>query len=309
VQAALVEYQNRLQQLQSGLSQASETQFRALVLLAVTLSIVLLLSVASYSKRSAPAWLPPLFLAPAAWSLRRFFQIRRETSDLSRLQRFYRIGLDRLTGDWPGKGASGDEFVPTRHLYARDLNLFGAGSMFELLCTARTQVGRRRLASYLLDLPDRDETIERQEAVKELEPRCDLRERICLLGQYSFQSCDWEPFREWLESPAVAVPRGISWILPAISLALALMVLIPWLAPVNAGLGLRYRILVCGGSTLCIYSRDPGRRFSRGIPQRHFLWRKRRWSFRRSFCCSHSDSNSDRISGGQQFFPPEVERC
>lgn len=239
MQTALVEYQNRLQQLQSGLSQASETQFRALVLLAVTLSIVLLLSVASYSKRSAPAWLPPLFLAPAGWSLRRFFHIRRETLELSRLHRFYHTGLDRLTGEWPGTGASGDEFVPTNHLYARDLNLFGSGSMFELLCTARTQVGRRRLASYLLDLPDRDETIERQEAVKELEPQADLRERICLLGQYSFQSCEWEPFREWLESPAVAVPRAIPWILPAISLALALMVLTPWLAPVNAGLWTR----------------------------------------------------------------------
>jgi hypothetical protein len=239
VQTALVEYQNRLQQLQSGLSQASETQLRALVLLGVSLSIVLLLSVAAYSKRTAPAWLPPLFLAPAAWSLRRFFQIRRKSVDLSRLQRFYETGLDRLTGDWPGRGASGEEFVPAKHLYARDLNLFGAGSMFELLCTARTQVGRRRLASYLLDLPDKDETLARQEAVRELEPQADLREQICLLGQYRFQSCDWGPFREWLESAAIAVPRATPWILPAISGALALMVLVPWLAPVNAGLWTR----------------------------------------------------------------------
>jgi hypothetical protein len=111
--------------------------------------------------------------------------------------------------------------------------------MFELLCTTRSQVGQRRLASYLLDLPDNSETLARQEAVKELQPRSDLREEICLLGEYTFQSCDWEPFREWLDSPPVTVPHAVPWILPAVSCTLALMVLIPWLAPPGAGLWTR----------------------------------------------------------------------
>jgi hypothetical protein len=239
VPTALVEYQNRLQELQAGSANANVRQSAALAVVAIMLASLVLLCIASYLKRTEPAWLPVLFLAPAAWSWRRFSRIRRETSNISRLQRFYRSGVDRLTGDWAGKGASGDEFIPTEHLYARDLNLFGAGSMFELLCTARTQVGRRRLASYLLDLPDRDETIARQEAVKELEPQCGLRELICLLGKFSFHGCEWGLFREWLESPAVTTPRAISWMMPAITCALALMVLIPWLAPVNAGLWTR----------------------------------------------------------------------
>jgi hypothetical protein len=239
VQSALVEYQNRLQELQAGSAHANVRQSAALALMAIMLAGFVLLCIASYLKRTEPAWLPVLFLAPAAWSWRRFLHIRREASNISRLQRFYRSGVDRLTGDWAGKGASGDEFTPAEHLYARDLNLFGAGSMFELLCTARTQVGRRRLASYLLDLPDKDETVARQEAVKELEPQSGLREQICLIGKFSFHGCEWGPFREWLESPALTTPRAISWIMPAIGCALALMVLIPWLAPVNAGLWTR----------------------------------------------------------------------
>src|SRR5580698_1980642 len=74
-----------------------------------------------------------------------------EASKNSRLRRFYQSGLDRLQGNWAGKGASGDEFSRPHHVYERDLNLFGEGSMFELLCTTRSQVGQRRLASYLLD--------------------------------------------------------------------------------------------------------------------------------------------------------------
>lgn len=233
----LVEYHDKLQQLQAGLSQASARQTGALALVAITIPVFLFLCFGAYSaKRNAPVWLPVLFLAPVAWSWRRLLQVRREASRFSRLQRFYQSGVERLTGDWPGKGASGEEFEPPAHLYARDLNLFGSGSMFELLCTARTQVGRRKLASYLLDLPEQTETLARQEAVKQLAPQSALRDEICLLGQYSFQRSEWEPFREWLESRSITVPRAVPWILAAISGGLVLSVLIPWLAPPGAGL-------------------------------------------------------------------------
>ena len=240
MQTALVEYQNRLQELQAGSAQANVRQSAALALMAIVLTGFVLLCIASYLKRTEPPWLPVLFLAPAAWSWRQFLQIRREVSNISRLQRFYRSGVDRLTGDWAGKGASGDEFIPTGHLYAQDLNLFGDGIDVRIAVHGAHPGGpNAALASYLLDLPDKDETIARQEAVKELEPQSGLREQICLLGQCSFQSCEWEPFREWLESPALTTPRAISWMMAAMTCALALMVLIPWLAPVNAGLWTR----------------------------------------------------------------------
>jgi hypothetical protein len=237
LEGALLEYQNKLQALNADLAHAQARQSVAAVLLAVVLVVFLLLCLAAYSsRRLAPAWLPPLILTMAALPLRDIFERRCEDSKRLRLRRFYQFGVDRLTGEWAGKGVSGEEFSIANHLYVRDLNLFGAGSIFELLCTTRSQVGQQRLASYLLDLPDRDETLARQEAVKELQSRSDLREQICLLGQYTFQSCEWGPFREWLDSPPVTAARALPWILPVISSALALMVLIPWLAPPSAGL-------------------------------------------------------------------------
>lgn len=239
-ESTLLEYQDKLQGLQAGLAQAHAKQSGALALLVMVLAVFLLLCVAAYSsRRIAPAWLPPLTLTAAALPCRNFLQSRREASKALRLRRFYQSGVDRLQGDWAGKGVSGDEFSPTAHLYERDLNLFGAGSMFELLCTTRSQLGQRRLASYLLDLPERNETVARQEAVKELQPRSTLREQICMLGKYSFQGCDWEPFRDWLVSPPVLVSRSIPWILPALGCALVFMVLMQLLARPGAGLAAR----------------------------------------------------------------------
>lgn len=154
-----------------------------------------------------------------------FFAGRREALKHARLTRFYQAGIDRLTGTWIGKGITGDAFAPASHLYARDLNIFGVGSVFEFLCTARTQAGQRRLASYLLDLPLRPETLARQQSIQELEPLATLRERISLLGKYTSQTCDLESFHEWLDTPAAPLPRLLSLILAAVSAALALLFL------------------------------------------------------------------------------------
>ena len=96
---------------------------------------------------------------------------------------FYAAGLRRLTGRWAGKGTSGARFADPGHPYADDLDLFGPGSLFELLCTARTAGGEEALASWLTGPADAATVHARQAAVTELRPRLDLRESLSLLGE------------------------------------------------------------------------------------------------------------------------------
>src|SRR5581483_9660786 len=53
----------------------------------------------------------------------------------SRAARLYERAIDRLEDRWPGAGRGGDRFLEG-HPYARDLDLFGRASLFELLNTA-----------------------------------------------------------------------------------------------------------------------------------------------------------------------------
>ena len=46
----------------------------------------------------------------------------------------------------PGTGNPGDLFRDTNHVYADDLDVFGRGSLFELIDAARTGAGERTLA-------------------------------------------------------------------------------------------------------------------------------------------------------------------
>ncbi len=85
--------------------------------------------------------------------------------------------LARLRNDWKGKGQTGQRFLEETHPYAADLDLFGPGSLFELLCTAHAQ--RRGNAGGLAARPGgtRRNTSTPGRFVAELRPLLDLHSR------------------------------------------------------------------------------------------------------------------------------------
>src|SRR6202007_3276024 len=100
----------------------------------------------------------------------------------SRAIRFYEQGVARLEDRWAGTGITGERFLEPSHPCARDLDLFGRASLFELLCTARTRAGEETLARWLLAPASPDEVRGRQEAARELSPRLRFREKLSILG-------------------------------------------------------------------------------------------------------------------------------
>ena len=47
-----------------------------------------------------------------------------------RAERYFARALARLDGKWMGTGEPGDRYLDPQHPYARDLDLFGQGSLF-----------------------------------------------------------------------------------------------------------------------------------------------------------------------------------
>lgn len=117
-----------------------------------------------------------------------------------RLARYYELGLRRLNGDWPGTGNAGERFLDPPHLAAVDLDLFGEGSLFERLCTARTAEGEARLANWLLTPARASVVTERQHAVRELRDRPDLREALAATGAEAAGGVDVSRLIRWGEA-------------------------------------------------------------------------------------------------------------
>jgi hypothetical protein len=143
----------------------------------------------------------------------------------NRVLAFYERGLERLGDAWAGKGETGDRFLDAAHPYARDLDIFGRASLFELLCTARTRAGEEILAEWLLQAAAAETIRARQAAVEELRDRVAFREQLFAAGDSTRVGVHPKWLAEWGEtSPELGPPwlrpllvlLGAAWLVSAV---------------------------------------------------------------------------------------------
>src|SRR3569833_1050220 len=207
-------YSRRLEQLRSTQRQDEIAEKRlAYAKLAVASIIVVSALVLLYYSKFL--W---LLLLPAAIFLyltlkheMRLQQIRERDRSIN----FYQRGIARIQDRWAGTGETGERFLEPAHPYARDLDLFGPASLFELLCTARTRAGEETLARWLLSAAPITEIRDRQGAISDLTDRVDLRERIFCTGEsvragvHPDALADWGERRPLLDSRRIHVTSTV----------------------------------------------------------------------------------------------------
>ncbi len=122
---------------------------------------------------------------------------------------FYRGGAARIQDQWMRVEPSGERFKNADHPYADDLDIFGPGSMFQLLSLCRTPMGEERLARWLLQPTSIDVITERQAQLAVLRSHLDLRERVAVVnaGQRRFMLPD--QLIAWAETATTLPPLRI----------------------------------------------------------------------------------------------------
>ena len=130
--------------------------------------------------------------------------VRAKARRAKRAVAFYDQGVARIEDRWSGKGQQGNEFLDEHHPYTQDLDLFGKGSLFELLCTARTRGGEASLAAWLCAPAAPEEVHARQLAIAELRLRLDLRETVALLGDDVRAGVHPDVLTAWAQSPVLS---------------------------------------------------------------------------------------------------------
>jgi hypothetical protein len=94
---------------------------------------------------------------------------------------FYDEAMARMEDRWGGRGDTGQRYLSSGELFADDLDIFGNGSLYQFLCTARSVIGKDTFAQWLKHPADGQEVRERQAAVRELSGCLELRERLAIL--------------------------------------------------------------------------------------------------------------------------------
>jgi membrane protein implicated in regulation of membrane protease activity len=195
---------------------------RARLLLAA-LAIALALA-SQLAHRLSPLWV----LLPAgafAAAVARHAVLRRRHLRASRAAAFYRGALARIEDRWAGDGRQEERFNDVHHVYAADLDLFGPGSLFELLCAARTRMGEETPAHWLLAPASIEEIRTRHACIADLRDRLALREEIAILGDGA-PEVHPQGLQSWSQSPNLlgqASLRLLAILLPCLSIASALL--------------------------------------------------------------------------------------
>jgi hypothetical protein len=207
----LAEYQARLARWRARLAAESALDARLAAARLIVFGAAVALALLGW-RMSWSAWLllvpVAAFLALAA---RHDFVIRARDRAAS-LVTFYERGTARIEDRWTGTGATGERYRDDRHPYANDLDLFGTGSLFELLSLARTRTGEDTLAGWLTHAAPPAVVIERQAAVRELTGALEMREELSLAIGRSAASVEAGALARWAEEPPQLRPPAMRWV-------------------------------------------------------------------------------------------------
>ncbi len=172
-------------------SQQQETRLGMLKLALAVAAVLLIVLLLHQPGRLAWALVPiGLFIPAAVLQEHALRAVRRRTRSIQ----FYENGLARVSGRFIAEG--GEMFADPAHPYARDLDIFGKGSLFALLGTTRTAAGEAALAEWLLHPAVPGVVRERQDAVRELSGKVPLREALF---------CEGEPVRRSVHADALTL--------------------------------------------------------------------------------------------------------
>lgn len=146
---------------------------------------------------------------------------------VERLIRVYEQYQKRFRGEWQTFPEDGSAFIEEGDYVSADLDVYGPGSLYQLLCTAHTPMGKRRLAEVLRQ-PEEDGCIcsaeelrNRQEAVAELAARNSFSLNFESLAikcesEAQYKETEWASIQTDASRGFSGLLRVLAWIYPAV---------------------------------------------------------------------------------------------
>ena len=202
------------------------TILRLAAFIGIILSFIYLQKPLNYS-------LSILLLALFFYWIKRFIEKEKEKKLHARLIKINRDELLALNEIYDHFD-EGDEFIDPHHANSFDLDLYGEGSLFQFMNRTTTQLGKKKLASFLnYPIQDTEQLIARQEAIDELSGLTRWRQLFAAKGQTQDEQ-DFTLLQLLSEHESLPQRKTIKWLIlvfPTLTLCLLCLFafgILPW---------------------------------------------------------------------------------
>lgn len=106
---------------------------------------------------------------------------------------------------------SGWEYLDSAHPFNQDIDLYGEGSLFQLINRTGTISGRNALAE-ILNANDNANVVEKQEAIKELATFPEWRQRFQVTASMIENEVDANAVLHWMHNHKRSIPKVFKWL-------------------------------------------------------------------------------------------------
>ena len=127
------------------------------------------------------------------------------------------------------------EQIDAQHAFSMDLDLFGAGSLFQLVNRTVTQMGKERLIDWFKQpLTDKKEILTRQESVQEMKELSFFRHRFYVTGEIASKEKQDIKLLFSTDNPKRLsdnlLVKILTWLVPALWVALITGIFLQWIS-------------------------------------------------------------------------------
>jgi len=146
-------------------------------------------------------------------------KIKEQLKLTSNLVDLSKVELARLSGEYSNIDG-GKEFASDQHPYSSDLDFFGHKSIFQLINQTTSFLGNKKLAQWLLTVPEKAEILKRQEAAKELSKNQEWCLEYRATGvEEKINEKEFSSFKNWLhQKPLLLENAFFKWAIVIIPL-------------------------------------------------------------------------------------------
>lgn len=200
-------YENRLREVTEDVRELSQrdsrfVQFRTAIFLGA-----LALGILCIGESEHISWFWMLIPVVLFLSLLPFHQkCLRKLATAKAICRFHASRIQRLDRHFGTEIADGSEFADELHPWTQDLDIFGRGSLFQMLNECRTLPGRRHLASWMTQICEGETIRVRQARAQGLKQSLKLRESLaCIPDSANWQTAELL-LKNWVQDPSQPIP-------------------------------------------------------------------------------------------------------